>query len=107
MDSPRKRNDLLSPRIPDEGSRTHSSCSVLDILMDMSMMLRVAGWDIGPKALRADLSRRYLTRNEEAPRMVRINFARLRNDLEALGNIGRIPEGGVWRSSFSEADMEA
>jgi len=39
--------------------------------------------------------------------MVRINLARLRNDLEALGNIGRIPEGGVWRSSFSEADMEA
>jgi len=39
--------------------------------------------------------------------MVRISLARLRNDLEALGNIGRIPEGGVWRSSFSEADMEA
>ncbi len=39
--------------------------------------------------------------------MVRINFARLRNDLETLGNIGRTPEGGVWRSSFSEADMEA
>jgi N-carbamoyl-L-amino-acid hydrolase len=39
--------------------------------------------------------------------MVRINLPRLRNDLEALGNIGRTPEGGVWRSSFSEADMEA
>jgi beta-ureidopropionase / N-carbamoyl-L-amino-acid hydrolase len=39
--------------------------------------------------------------------MVRINLARLRNDLETLGNIGSIPEGGVWRSSFSEADMEA
>jgi beta-ureidopropionase / N-carbamoyl-L-amino-acid hydrolase len=39
--------------------------------------------------------------------MLRINSARLRNDLETLGNIGRIPEGGVWRSSFSEADMEA
>ncbi|HEX9870746.1 MAG TPA: Zn-dependent hydrolase [Candidatus Tectomicrobia bacterium] len=39
--------------------------------------------------------------------MVRINLARLRNDLEALGNIGRTPEGGVWRSSFNEADMEA
>lgn len=39
--------------------------------------------------------------------MVRINLPRLRNDLEALGHIGRTPEGGVWRSSFSEADMEA
>jgi beta-ureidopropionase / N-carbamoyl-L-amino-acid hydrolase len=39
--------------------------------------------------------------------MLRIDIARLRNDLETLGNIGRTPEGGVWRSSFSEADMEA
>jgi N-carbamoyl-L-amino-acid hydrolase len=39
--------------------------------------------------------------------MVRINLRRLRQDLEALGEIGKTPEGGVWRSSFSEADMEA
>jgi beta-ureidopropionase / N-carbamoyl-L-amino-acid hydrolase len=39
--------------------------------------------------------------------MVRINLARLRKDLEDLGDIGTTPEGGVWRSSFSEADMEA
>ena len=39
--------------------------------------------------------------------MVRINLPRLRKDLEELGEIGKTPEGGVWRSSFSEADMEA
>jgi N-carbamoyl-L-amino-acid hydrolase len=39
--------------------------------------------------------------------MVRINLARLRKDLEDLGKIGTTPDGGVWRSSFSEADMEA
>ena len=39
--------------------------------------------------------------------MVRIKLARLRKDLEELGEIGTTPEGGVWRSSFSEADMEA
>jgi beta-ureidopropionase / N-carbamoyl-L-amino-acid hydrolase len=39
--------------------------------------------------------------------MVRINLDRLRKDLEALGEIGKTPEGGVWRSSFGEADMEA
>lgn len=39
--------------------------------------------------------------------MLRINLARLRQDLEDLGEIGRTPEGGVWRSSFSEADLEA
>jgi N-carbamoyl-L-amino-acid hydrolase len=31
----------------------------------------------------------------------------LRKDLEELGEIGTTPEGGVWRSSFSETDMEA
>jgi beta-ureidopropionase / N-carbamoyl-L-amino-acid hydrolase len=40
-------------------------------------------------------------------RMVRINLARLRKDLEDLGKIGTTPDGGVWRSSFSEADMQA
>jgi N-carbamoyl-L-amino-acid hydrolase len=39
--------------------------------------------------------------------MLRINLARLRKDLEELGEIGTTPEGGVWRSSFSETDMEA
>jgi N-carbamoyl-L-amino-acid hydrolase len=39
--------------------------------------------------------------------MLRINLPRLRKELEELGEIGKTPEGGVWRSSFSEADMEA
>jgi N-carbamoyl-L-amino-acid hydrolase len=39
--------------------------------------------------------------------MIRINLPRLRKDLEDLGAIGKTPEGGVWRSSFSEADLEA
>jgi len=39
--------------------------------------------------------------------MMRINLPRLRKDLEDLGEIGKTPEGGVWRSSFSEADLEA
>jgi N-carbamoyl-L-amino-acid hydrolase len=39
--------------------------------------------------------------------MLRINLPRLRNDLEALGKIGATPDGGVWRSSFSDPDMEA
>jgi beta-ureidopropionase / N-carbamoyl-L-amino-acid hydrolase len=39
--------------------------------------------------------------------MARINLARLRNDLEQLGEIGKTPDGGVWRSSFSEPDLEA
>ena len=39
--------------------------------------------------------------------MVRINLARMRKDLEELGEIGTTAEGGVWRSSFSEADMQA
>ncbi len=37
----------------------------------------------------------------------RVNFPRLRADLEALGRIGRGPGGGITRSSFSDADMEA
>ncbi len=39
--------------------------------------------------------------------MVRINFPRLKRDLEELGAIGRTPEGGVSRPSWSDADMEA
>ena len=39
--------------------------------------------------------------------MLRINLARLKRDLEELGAIGRTPEGGVSRPSWSDADMEA
>jgi N-carbamoyl-L-amino-acid hydrolase len=39
--------------------------------------------------------------------MVRVNLPRLQRDLEELGEIGKTPEGGVWRSSFSDADTEA
>ncbi|MEK7205289.1 MAG: Zn-dependent hydrolase, partial [candidate division NC10 bacterium] len=39
--------------------------------------------------------------------MLRINFARLKRDLEELGRIGRTPQGGVSRPSFSDADMQA
>ncbi len=39
--------------------------------------------------------------------MLRINFARLKRDLEELGAIGRTPQGGVSRPSFSDADMQA
>ncbi|HSB68086.1 MAG TPA: Zn-dependent hydrolase [Candidatus Methylomirabilis sp.] len=38
---------------------------------------------------------------------MRINLARLKQDLEDLGAIGRAPGGGVSRPSFSQADMEA
>ena len=39
--------------------------------------------------------------------MLRINLPRLRRELEELSEIGKTPEGGVWRASFSESDMEA
>jgi N-carbamoyl-L-amino-acid hydrolase len=39
--------------------------------------------------------------------MLRINLARLKRDLEELGSIGRTPQGGVSRPSFSDADMQA
>jgi len=39
--------------------------------------------------------------------MLRINSARLKQDLEELGRIGRTPQGGVSRPSFSDADMQA
>lgn len=39
--------------------------------------------------------------------MIRIDPARLMGDLEALGAIGRTPEGGVSRPSWSEADLQA
>ncbi len=39
--------------------------------------------------------------------MMRVNLARLKQDLEELGAIGRTPEGGVSRPSWSDADMAA
>jgi len=39
--------------------------------------------------------------------MMRINLPRLKRDMEELGTIGRTPDGGVSRSSFGDADMEA
>jgi N-carbamoyl-L-amino-acid hydrolase len=38
---------------------------------------------------------------------MKINLDRLKNDLEALAQIGRDPRGGVTRPSFSQADLEA
>lgn len=38
---------------------------------------------------------------------MRVNFSRLKRDLEELGTIGRTPQGGVSRPSFSDADMKA
>ncbi len=38
---------------------------------------------------------------------MRVNLLRLKRDLEELGAIGRAPEGGVSRPSWSDADMEA
>jgi N-carbamoyl-L-amino-acid hydrolase len=40
-------------------------------------------------------------------KMMRVNLARLKQDLEELGAIGRTPEGGVSRPSWSDADMAA
>ncbi|MBI2457904.1 MAG: Zn-dependent hydrolase [candidate division NC10 bacterium] len=39
--------------------------------------------------------------------MLRVNLGRLKRDLLELGAIGRAPEGGVSRPSWSDADMEA
>jgi N-carbamoyl-L-amino-acid hydrolase len=38
---------------------------------------------------------------------IRINLDRLRKDIEELGQIGRDPNGGISRPSFSSADLEA
>jgi N-carbamoyl-L-amino-acid hydrolase len=70
------------------------------------MMLRTSIETVSEN-FHSDLDLSHLTGHEEASHMVRINLARLRKDLEDLGEIGTTPEGGVWRSSFSEADMEA
>ena len=38
---------------------------------------------------------------------IRINIDRLKTDIEELGKIGRDPNGGISRPSFSKADLEA
>lgn len=38
---------------------------------------------------------------------IRINIDRLKNDIEELGQIGKDPNGGISRPSFSKADLEA
>jgi N-carbamoyl-L-amino-acid hydrolase len=38
---------------------------------------------------------------------IRINLDRLKRDIEELGQIGRDPNGGISRPSFSKADLEA
>jgi N-carbamoyl-L-amino-acid hydrolase len=47
------------------------------------------------------------TETERRGEAVRIDFARLKRDLEDLGAIGRTAEGGVSRPSWSDADMQA
>ncbi|OGD20082.1 MAG: Zn-dependent hydrolase [Candidatus Aminicenantes bacterium RBG_16_63_16] len=41
------------------------------------------------------------------PQNIAVDIGRLRADIEALGQIGRDPRGGVSRPSFSPADLEA
>ena len=38
---------------------------------------------------------------------IRINLERLQKDIESLAQIGRDPQGGITRPSFSKADLEA
>lgn len=38
---------------------------------------------------------------------IEINFGRLKKDIESLSRIGRDPQGGISRPSFSKADLEA
>ncbi|MHB8096019.1 MAG: allantoate amidohydrolase [Candidatus Aminicenantales bacterium] len=38
---------------------------------------------------------------------IRIDIDRLKSDIEALGEIGKDPKGGISRPSFSKADLEA
>jgi len=38
---------------------------------------------------------------------IQINFDRLKEDIESLSKIGRDPNGGITRPSFSKADLEA
>jgi beta-ureidopropionase / N-carbamoyl-L-amino-acid hydrolase len=71
------------------------------------MMLRISPAAFDVSRFQAHSTQSQLSRHEEASPMVRINLQRLRQDLEELGEIGKTPQGGVWRSSFSEADMEA
>jgi N-carbamoyl-L-amino-acid hydrolase len=38
---------------------------------------------------------------------IRVNFERLKEDIESLAQIGRDPKGGITRPSYSKADLEA
>jgi len=38
---------------------------------------------------------------------IRVNFERLKGDIESLAQIGRDPKGGITRPSYSKADLEA
>jgi len=38
---------------------------------------------------------------------IRVNFQRLKADIESLSQIGRDPKGGITRPSYSKADLEA
>ena len=38
---------------------------------------------------------------------IKVNFDRLKKDIESLSQIGRDPQGGITRPSFSKADLEA
>jgi N-carbamoyl-L-amino-acid hydrolase len=38
---------------------------------------------------------------------LRVNFERLKGDMESLAQIGRDPKGGITRPSYSKADLEA
>jgi beta-ureidopropionase / N-carbamoyl-L-amino-acid hydrolase len=42
-----------------------------------------------------------------ATRALRVDFARLQSDIEALAEIGRSPDRGITRRAFSETDMQA
>lgn len=44
---------------------------------------------------------------ESSVESLRVDFARLQNDLLELGKIGENEQGGLYRMGFSEADMEA
>ena len=38
---------------------------------------------------------------------IKVNFDRLKKDIESLSQIGRDPQGGITRPSFSKSDLEA
>lgn len=40
-------------------------------------------------------------------KLLTVNIDRLKSDIEALGNIGRMEDHGIYRMAFSEGDMQA